>query len=178
MNERPANTNLIDSLCIRPIAESDSLEELTRLLHAAYKRLGDMGLRFVATYQTVEQTRSRIESGECFVALVNDTIVGTITLYTEPYDSSSTWYQRQEVARFGQFGVEPEWQGQGIGNRMIQVIMDRARQLGMKELALDTSEKATHLIEYYQRNGWREVEQIQWDVTNYRSVVMSKRIAD
>jgi signal transduction histidine kinase len=48
--------------------------------------------------------------------------------------------------------------------------------MGMIELALDTSEHATRLIETYARRGSLEVERCRWDVTNYRSVVMSKRL--
>jgi hypothetical protein len=44
------------------------------------------------------------------------------------------------------------------------------------ELAVDTAEPARHLIDWYTRLGYRFIEYAQWDVTNYRSVVMSKPI--
>ena len=165
-----------DHILIRPITKEDSLEELTELLHRAYKALGDMGLRYFATHQTVEQTRGRVESGDCFVAEKDGKLVGTITLYTTPGKESPEWYRREDTGWFGQFGVEPELQGKGLGNRMIHYVALRALENGLSELALDTSEKAVHLIDWYKRHGWRIVEEIQWDVTNYRSVVMSKRL--
>lgn len=164
------------NLVVRPIRQSDSLEELTELLHAAYKPLGEMGLRFFATHQTVEQTRDRVESGECFVAELGGKVVGTITLYTDPYNDSPDWYRRHDVGWFGQFAVEPSQQRTGIGKKMIEFIEQRARERGLAEIALDTSEKAVHLIEYYQKKGWRIVDETQWDVTNYRSLILSKAL--
>ena len=41
-------------------------------------------------------------------------------------------------------------------------------------LALDTAEGATHLIDWYAKLGFEFVEYTQWEVTNYRSVIMAK----
>lgn len=161
---------------IRPIAESDSMEELTELLHRSYKRLGDMGLRFFATHQTPQQTRERVNDGECFVAEQEGKIVGTICLYTIRGSDSPALYRREDVAWFGQFAVAPELQTQGIGGRLLEHVEARAQELGMAELALDTAEGATHLIDFYGRRGWEIVGHTDWEVTNYRSVLMSKRI--
>lgn len=163
---------------MRRLREGDSLEELTSLLHRGYKRLADMNLRFVATYQDVETTRRRSTEGECHVVLHGDRLVGTITLYPPDRCGGCAWYDRPEVACFGQFTVDPGLQQAGIGSAMITVMEARARALGARELALDTAEPATHLIEYYARRGYRIVDTVQWDVTNYRSVIMSKRLPD
>lgn len=45
------------------------------------------------------------------------------------------------------------------------------------ELALDTAVPATHLIDRYKRLGYRTVAHYQRDVTNYRSVIMSKEVS-
>lgn len=164
------------NVLIRPIAENDSMEELTLLLHRSYKRLGDMGLRFFATHQTPEQTRERVVSGECFVAELEGKMVGTICLYTEPEIDGPPLYRRPDVARFGQFAVEPELQKNGVGGMLLDYIERRAERLGMAELALDTAEGAAHLIDYYSRRGWEIVGHTEWKVTNYRSVLMSKPI--
>jgi len=163
---------------IRPIAETDSLEHLTELLHRAYARLAEMGLRFFATHQTVEQTRSRVESGRCFVAELDGRIVGTICLYRRTLEHGPAWYARDGVGYFGQFGVEPAHQGGGIGNLLLEHVERAARAVGLDELALDTAETATHLIEYYARHGYRLVDGVQWKDVNYRSVVMSKTLVD
>ena len=67
------------NILIRELQDGDSIEELTSLLHRAYRRLLDMGLRYWATHQTVDDTRTRIAGGECLVAVLNGRIVGTVT---------------------------------------------------------------------------------------------------
>ncbi|MEQ1852103.1 MAG: bifunctional GNAT family N-acetyltransferase/class I SAM-dependent methyltransferase, partial [Chthoniobacteraceae bacterium] len=65
-----------------------------------------------------------------------------------------------------------------LGQRLMHVIEQRALQHGAAELALDTAEGATHLVRWYERLGFRFIQHVSWDETNYRSVVMSKRLPD
>jgi GNAT superfamily N-acetyltransferase len=156
--------------------ETDSVKELTELLHKAYKRLADMGLRFVATYQDDEQTKERMAKGECFIIKDDDKLIATVMLYNGGKQYECEWYQNPGIAVFGQFAVEPSYQNTGIGSSIMNFVEERAKQNGADELALDTSEKALHLIEYYKKRGYRFVQYHRWDVVNYRSVVMSKKL--
>ena len=153
----------------------DSVEELTELLHRSYAPLAAAGFRYYATHQSAEETRERCERGESYVALIDERIVGTVTLYdTHPEDVP--WYSRPDVGHFGQFGVEPSLQQRGIGRQLLRLVEDRARKLGLRELALDTAEGARHLVEWYEREGYRIVAHHSWNVTNYRSVIMSRTL--
>lgn len=177
----PCNIVALDSssisrLVLRPLSPDDSIGELTELLHRAYKQLADMGLRFVATYQSEEETRRRTEHGACFVGVIDGRIVATVTYYDPSRGDGTPWYERPDVAHFGQFAVEPELQGLGVGNRLLGLVEEQARADGAAELALDTAEPASHLVAHYGRHGYRFIEHVQWDVTNYRSVVMSKTL--
>ena len=162
---------------IRPISETDSLSELTELLHRAYKVLADMGLRFMATHQSVEETGKRVKKGSCFIAEIDSAIIGTITYYPPSVVRGSPWLNRHDVALFGQLAVEPRLQRRGIASRLVDHVENVAHNDGAVELALDTAEPATHLIEWYAKLGYRFIEYVQWDVTNYRSVVMSKTVS-
>jgi len=133
-------------------------------------------MNFVATDQTVEVTESRISAGRCFLALVSGRIVGTIALYGPVDSDGCEWYKRDGVFHFGQYGVEPRLQGAGIGKALLTAAEREARLAGATELALDTSERATDLIQLYQRWGFRLVEEIQWEGRNYRSFVLSKSL--
>jgi ribosomal protein S18 acetylase RimI-like enzyme len=77
---------------------------------------------------------------------------------------------------FSQFGVEPGLQRRGIGSILLDLVERRARETGAGELALDTAEGAAHLIKLYEKRGYRFVEHADWEKTNYRSVVLSKRL--
>jgi GNAT superfamily N-acetyltransferase len=162
---------------IRRLSDSDDIEALTDLLHRAYARLAETGLHFVATHQDSSITRERIQNAECYVAEIDGRIVGTIVFRDCPRTGSSDWYDLPDVASFGQFAVEPSLQGAGIGLALLRKVEDRARESGAAEIALDTAEPAKHLIDFYERHGYRIVEHVNWgDVVNYPSVIMSKRL--
>jgi predicted N-acetyltransferase YhbS len=162
-------------ITIRPFSKTDSISELTSLLHRAYKRLADMGLYFVATYISEEDMQGFIDRGECFVAVSGEKIIGTILLY--PMDKNTPEiYQRDDLVVFGKFAVEPEYQCKGIGGMLMDFIEKYVKEKGIKELALDTAEQAQHLIDYYSKRGFKQVDYYKWRTTNYRSVVMTKRL--
>ncbi len=177
MNEKRKHRTISpDDVVIRPLKDSDSLEEVTDLLHRGYKRLADMGLHYLATYQDVPTTRRRISHGDCFVAVYHGKIIGTLTYFPPDVIGGSPWLKRDDVADMGQFAVDPDFQGNGIGGRMIAFMETYARNLGCAELSLDTAETAEHLIRWYEKLGYRFIEYVKWDITNYRSVVMSKTL--
>ena len=161
---------------IRPLAESDSLAELTDLLHRAYKRLLDMGLRYMATSQDEERTRKRITGGTCLVAAIDGRLVGTICYQRSAPWEGVNWFSLPHVAEVGQFAVEPKLQRNGIGSALMERVEDMARADGATELALSTAEPATHLIAYYMKRGYRIVEWTDATQPNYRSVIMSKTL--
>ena len=185
---------------IRLLEPYDSIDGLTGLLHRAYKELADMGFQYVATYQTPDVTRVRIQDVECYVAVavglsgdqaIRDTdssppntqhltpdthsLLGTIAFHDASRTGGSAWYDLPDVASFHQFAVDPSCQRMGLGSALLDKVEQRARETGAREIALDTAEGAHHLIALYERRGYRYIEHVQWDVTNYRSVIMSKK---
>lgn len=163
-------------LLVRLLEPSDSLADLTALLHLAYGRLARMGLRYMATHQTEAVTRERVESGTCLVAIADGRIAGTILFRSPEQTAGCPWYDRPEVASLGQFAVDPQVQARGIGLRLLREVERLAQASGALELALDTAEPATHLVAWYTRLGYRFVEHAQWSHTNYRSVILSKKL--
>lgn len=170
---------------IRPFdLETDDLVALTALLHRAYAELLEQGLRFTATAQPPEQTRSRIEGGMCYLAVDGDSMIGTATAHENDPDDDVRYYRRPGVATFSQFGVDPQRRGEGIGQALLRACEAWALEAGHREIALDTSEQATHLIALYKKWGFEIVDSHDYRPTdhqpsgvNYLSVVMSKRLA-
>jgi GNAT superfamily N-acetyltransferase len=166
----------LDWLVIRDYSSSESIPEMTQLLRDAYAHLAQKGLRYLATYQDDVMTARRLGRGFPLVVYLEGRLVGTATLYPPRLDSPVEWYRRPEVFHFGQFGVRPELQKQGIGARLLRALEDRARARGGSELACDTAEQAEHLRSWYEREGFRVVGSMKWQVTNFQSVVMSKTL--
>ena len=168
------------SIRLRHLAETDSLDAITRLLHRAYARLGAMGLNYTAVDQAVAVTRQRIERGQCFVLDDGAVVVGTVVVNggydsnLDPWARASPWYYRGDVAHFHQLAVEASLRGEGWGDRLVAACESWAAQRGFRGIALDTAVPAAHLRSRYARLGYRDVDEVQWPGKRYRSVVMLK----
>jgi GNAT superfamily N-acetyltransferase len=170
----------VAELPIRPLDHRDSIDSLTSLLHRAYARLGAMGLNFTAVDQSAQTTRERIAAGQCFVLDADGTLAGTVVV-AGPFDVDkhpgtrrSPWFLRRDVAHLHQLAVEPSLQGQGHGDRLINTCEAWAHEHGFGALALDTAEPAEHLRRRYARQGFAEVDAMQWDGKRYRSLILVK----
>ena len=135
------------TLQLRQLEESDSLTELTSLLHRAYARLGNMGLNFTAVDQTPEVTAKRIHGGTCFVVAAGPKLVGTVVAKPTYAKNDCEYFTRHGVAVAHQLAVDPEHQGAGIGRMLLDRVEQWAKDAGYAELAMDTAEPVsyTHL---------------------------------
>lgn len=168
---------MYENILIRPFKrENDDIEELTRVLNRAYKELDDMGFKYHATYQDSDVTRQRIDGAYCLVGIHNDKIIATITYYKPGIKSGSEWYEKEDVGVVGQFGVLPGYRSIGLGAYMMDMVEAAAHSEGTAEIALDTAEGAQHLRSYYRRRGYRFIGYVDWEMTNYESVIMSKNL--
>ncbi len=168
---------------LRPLHASDSLANITALLHRSYATLAAMGLNYTAVDQTEAMTRERVERGQCFVLDDAGQIIGTITVNgpfhptTDPWARATPWYYRQDIAHLHQLAVEPKRQGEGLGHRLIDAVEAWALEHGYRAMALDTALPATHLRALYAKRGYQDVDDVQWDGKAYRSVVMVKALS-
>ena len=165
---------------LRPLAATDSLESLTALLHRAYASLAAMGLNYTAVDQTVEVTRQRVVTGQCFVVEQDRAVIGTATVRgaydpnREPHARVTPWLYRTDVAHLHQLAVDPLHQGRGHGDRLMAACDAWARERGLRVMLLDTAAPALHLRQRYARLGYVDVDEVQWAGKRYRSVLMAK----
>ena len=161
---------------IKLFGPNDSLEELTNLIHRAFRELADQGFKYWATHQTINDTKKRIAKGACYIKTINGKIISTIVLNKPNNSDGHPWYERSNVTTFHQFAVDPDFQKQGIGTEMMDFVEQRAIEFGVDELSCDTAEGASHLIKMYRKRGYRIIGKANWDITNYISVIMSKKL--
>lgn len=166
---------------IRPLDARDSLDELTRLLHAAYASLAAQGWNFTAVDQGADVTRERVAAGQAFVAEHQGRLVGTVTVSPpKPVggrylgDPVPDCYTQAGTASVAQFAVHPELRGQGLGEQLMDVAEAWAAGKGYTHVALDTAEPAVRLQQRYARRGYARVGDVQWAGKTYRSVLMLK----
>ncbi len=135
-----------------------------------------MGLNYTAVDQSPAVTAQRLRGGNCFVVAAGNKLMGTILVQPTYAENECEYFTRSGVAAAHQFAVDPEYQGQGIGRMLLEHAELWAKENGFAELAMDTAEPATHLIELYSRLGYRHVGWVQWTGKVYRSVVLSKQL--
>lgn len=162
---------------IREWVPGGDVTAVTEMLHRAYAELAEKGLRYLATHQDDEITRRRLEKDISWLAIEDGVVVGTIALcpWTSLTDPAPD-YRRLGLWLFHQFGVDPEFQGRGIGRSLFTVAEERARAEGATELACDTSEGAPHLISLYERWGFEVIGRADNECTNYESVILAKSL--
>lgn len=166
-------------LTIKPFLEPNHLHlipELTELLHEAYRPLLEKGLRYLATHQPPETTLQRLRKGHAFLAFDGEQLIGTITLVCSSGTEDCEWYRRPDLFYFTQFAVRPEYQGRGLGKKLMDFVEEFAERQGAREIALDTSEHAHELINMYRGRKYEHVAHVKWSMTNYRSVILSKEL--
>ncbi len=171
-----ATQSEVGAYSIRDLSASDSIVELTALLHRAYARLAAMGLNYTAVDQDSETTVRRAGLGTCLVAELGGRLVGTLSVHGPMPESPCPRYRRPDVAVLEQFAVDPDVQGRGIGRALLAEGERRAASRGAAEALLDTAKPAEHLIRLYEGLGWGIVETVRWEGKTYESVVMAKRV--
>lgn len=161
---------------IRALNAADSFADLTALVRAAYQQLADLGFRYWGTWQSEDDTRRRCSQGLCLVAVDAGALVGTVLLKSVFDSSDPPLYHQPGTRVISQFAVLPSRQGERIGARLLDAAEHAARADGATTVALDTAEGATHLIELYRRRGYALAGSVDWNGTNYVSVLMSKAL--
>jgi GNAT superfamily N-acetyltransferase len=168
-------------MLIRPLAATDDLAALTRLLNAAYAPLAAAGMNFSAATQDLATTRERLQRGHCLVAVADDgALVGTLTAAhgyraeTDTWALSAPWLLQPGIVHLQQFAVAPALQRGGIGRGLVDAALRWAGTAGFHTALLDTAEPAAHLRRWYTQLGWRDLGFVQWPGKHYRSVFMAR----
>jgi len=136
---------------VRDLQDTDNLTTLTDLIHAAYAAHASAGLNYWGTHQSVADTAQRFASGQGLIAENPSGYLGTAILRPPTPASDVPLYRRSWS--LSQFCIDPAYQGQGLGRRFHEKIVQLARTQGATTLALDTAQPAQALIAKYQALG-------------------------
>lgn len=114
--------------------------------------LRDAPLAFASTYEleagfTEDIWRSRTTTSAQFLAVDDDSVLGTATGFVDPADPESL----RLVAMF----VRPEARGRGCAGRLVDAVVDEARRRGLSRVALQVVETNAAARAAYERCGFR-----------------------
>lgn len=150
-------------------------EELTILLHKAYKKHTDNNLDYAAAKQDIETTKNRIGNGSCILIRYKDKLVGTIT-FKEATNKSFRWYERGHNVYLSQMAVDPDYSDAKVYFRLMSYLNKKSKECSYDACIADTSEKATKLTKHYLKLGYQIVAYKSWSGTNYYSYIFRKPI--
>ncbi len=86
-----------------------------------------------------------IERGYCFMAYMNEELVGVFVLI----QTDSEIYEIVNIV------VKEEYQGRGVGKKLIQEAIDEAKKLGARFIEIGTGNSSILQLRLYQKSGFR-----------------------
>ena len=104
--------------------------------------------------------------GEFIVAELDGKIVGM----------GAIRYKSEIIAEVKRMRVDPGQQRSGIGSRILAILEVKAKELGYKELHLDTSSQLVGAMNFYLKHGYVEFKRVKRD--NGELVFFMKNIED
>jgi len=149
-------------------AVKEDAPALRKLLNTAYKELADLGLNYTATYQDEAETRKQIENYRVFVLFAEDELIATINAREE------NWFTNRKSLYVGKFAVQPHLKGKGLGALLMKFIEDTAKTENYESVQLDTAKPAEHLVNLYQRAGYKVIGETHFEGKTYDSWIFEK----
>jgi GNAT superfamily N-acetyltransferase len=141
---------------IRP-ARPDELDAAGQVVVRAY--LAD-GYQVGGYARTLADAADRASDAEVAVAVRDGTVIGSVTFAL----AGSRWAELAGPgeAEFRMLGVDPGSRGQGIGRRLIEWCLDRARQTGASALVLCSMDVMTTAHRLYDTLGFERRPELDW----------------
>jgi ribosomal protein S18 acetylase RimI-like enzyme len=151
-----------DEMTIRP-ATQDDVAQIVRLVNAAYAKYLDRMEKppapMLADYATL------IAHGEVYVLAAGAELAGLLVLEA-----------RNQALLIENVAVNPAFQGQGLGRRLMMFAEQQARGRELREERLYTNEVMVENLAFYRRLGFEEVER-RVD-GGYRRVFLRKSLVE
>lgn len=143
---------------------------------ALKKHFKALNYEWLETYFEVEKTDKSIFSdpngkivkngGAIFFSTVNENVVGTAALLRH----------RNGALELTKMAVTRKFQGRGIGAKLLQRIIDRAKELGTTELFLQTNSKLKAANHLYRKFGFKKTKKSPLDVSQYKRSTFVMRL--
>jgi GNAT superfamily N-acetyltransferase len=108
----------------------------------------------------LSDTASRSREAEVYVAVIEGSIVGTVTFCPK----GSTWREigGPGEGEFRMLGVSPEAAGAGLGTALVQRCVDRSRELGYERVVISSLPTMTVAHRVYERMGFKRAPERDW----------------
>jgi ribosomal protein S18 acetylase RimI-like enzyme len=145
-------------------ADYDAVVSTLRAAHAQFADVLPATI-YRAYLANILDVRSRLADSDLLVADLNGEIVGTITYY--PDASKEGWDWPAAWAGIRAAGVVPQARGMGIGRRLVEACIARAKAQEVEAICLHTAEFMEAAIIMYERVGFRRRPEFDQDISSF-----------
>jgi ribosomal protein S18 acetylase RimI-like enzyme len=148
-------------------AHSADHDDIVSALRAAHAQFADvLPARIYQAYlANILDVRGRLADSDLLVAELDGEIVGTITYY--PDASKEGWDWPAAWAGIRAAGVVPQARGMGIGRRLVEACIARARAQKVEAICLHTAEFMEAAVIMYERIGFRRRPEFDQDISSF-----------
>ena len=98
-----------------------------------------------------------LSKSKCFVCETNDEIIGMA--YLVPKGNPTDIFQA-DWSYIRMVGVNKEYEGKGIGKKLIQMCVDFAKETNERKIALHTSEFMDAARHIYEKLGFKQIKEL------------------
>ena len=137
---------------IRRLEPTDDMARAGRLVQQSYFALD--GYPHDPEFDAMlGDVAARSADTDVVVAVDGDVIVGCLT-FVAASDNAHAEHHDPEASTFRYFGVDPAMQGRGVGEAMVNWVIDESRRLGLERIRIHTLEPMTGAQRLYARLGF------------------------
>jgi GNAT superfamily N-acetyltransferase len=126
------------------VGDISNMFSLTKEAFKIYAEVADIIGNIPALEETMEDIKRDVANKECFVALVEGVIVGSVRVEVLP----------DNTAYLSRFGVKENYQSKGVGTVLMNAVDEAMENLGIYSLYLHTASKILTLIRFYYGRGF------------------------
>jgi carbonic anhydrase len=133
------------------IVDSKELIEETKLLFREYEKWLNVSLCFQGFEEEVNTLPGKYDQpyGKLYIVKYNDKYSGCIGLRK----------LEDGICEMKRLYLKPELRGKGIGNELVQKLIQDAKEIGYKKMRLDTiKEKMPNAVKLYEKYGFVKTE--------------------
>ncbi len=132
--------------------EPETAKDINQFYHLCIEYIDSLG--FELDFQGVDSELANLPGvyappeGAIILAMHNDRLIGGVALKK----------LEEDICEMKRLYVKPEYRGQGIGLKLSELILEKAKKIGYKKMRLDTILWMKEAISIYKFLGFREIE--------------------
>lgn len=147
---------------VRAMREDEAPAVADLLLRANSDNLSSFPADVARAYRAdLVDVPARCAFSEIYVLHLDGRLVGSVTYLPDAHDDAHPWPPGGSVLRL--LAVEPEARGQGLGERLASLCIERARQRGAAFLALHTAPAMASARRLYTSLGFERAPEHDFD---------------